>query len=246
MTETSGTTELDRLIIGSERREPLCRNRAIAIAVAAIALVAAVVTWWPGADQAEQLPPPAEPVVQLNASEQFAGDFVAAYAAFDRDLMASYLAGDAYLTMGTPYGDDGWILYNRYDEAIGTTIEPKRCYQTQALQPDGAQVGCLFSYHAFGSKELGRGPFRDGHFNITVHNGHVSDAAVSWAETRSGYNKVMVEPVAAWLEKTYPDAQTRDAWKDPEATAAEIDESFELWSRLISEYVAAVKAGEAK
>lgn len=247
MKETNTAQELDRLHIGAEEMEHRGRRPWTGLAIAAAVVLIAGLVWWQNTGDPDAVPDPVEPVVELNASEQIAHDFVTAFFAYDRDLVASHLAEDARLTIGMRLGQDGWVTYNHFLESTFNQGIIEQCYQTQELTPDGARVGCLFDSHAYGSDQLDRGPYSDNFFDVTIKDNQVVDAWITWADSRNGFEEGMLQPIMTWLETTHPeDAAVMAAWEKPESTPAEVEESLTLWRERIAEYVAAVKAGEAK
>ena len=213
--------------------------------VAAAAVVAAVV-WWQGSRDATNVEP-APPVDVPTQAEQVATDFVEAWADFDRPRLASYIADGATLKLGPVAGDsDGWRLENRFDQAAGFAMQLQECSETFGSQ-DRIQVGCAFRLHMLGSDQLGRGPYDNGLFLLTVEDGEVVDASLSFSGVSNGYDDEMLHPFEAWMDEQHPeDAELMNAIWDAASTKAEIGASLQLWEQRTQDYVDAVRAGTAE
>jgi hypothetical protein len=244
MTRTDTQTQLETLHRDAASRHPRAGSAAVGL-VAAAAVVAAAV-WWQGTRD-DTVIEPAPPVDVPTQAEQLATDFVEAWADFDRARLASYIADGATLTLGpVPGNPDGWRLENRFDQAAGFGMQLQLC--SENFSPgDRIQVGCAFRLQMLRSDQLGRGPYDNSIFNVTVENGKVVDASLYFSGEDSGYDDQMLHPFEAWMDEQHPeDAEVMDAFWDPASTKAEINASLQLWEQRTHDYVDAVRAGDAE
>ena len=177
MNRTDTRAELHTFVRETQRDTRRRRVAWAGGAVAAAAAVTAVVVIVTGGEQPAI--EPAAPVDQPTEAEQVATDFVEAYADFDRDLAASYLADDATVTLrGEPKGPDGWLVRNRWDQATALDLQLDQCFEhgTAAV---GTYVTCPYAIHRMHSAELGRGPFGNNIFELTIKDDKIVDARVS-------------------------------------------------------------------
>ena len=241
MDGTNTEEELDRFLEDTGRSARRRRRTRVAGGLAAVAALAALVVWHPdlGANKAD--PDPATPE---RRAEQTAAAFVQAYGAFDRDRAASYLADDAALTIWTDRdGNDHWKRGNRWLEAAGARVVLDKC---DALWTAGTEtyVSCVYDLHALGSERLGRGPYPDNTFSLTVDHARIVDASMELASRSNGFYEEMWRPFAAWVTRTHPDAARQMYYRYPQLdNASETPRSFALWRRMVPEFVAA-RAGE--
>jgi hypothetical protein len=247
MSRTDTESELrETLHLGNQASHRRHRRWAAGGLVAAALVVSGAVFWPAGQepDSATSPTPPTTSTEPMNADEQLAHDFVTAYATFDRRLAASFVGDDARLGLGSGSGKNGWLRHNRVDEALGADTHVDGCFQTEALSPDGTQVGCLYTYDILGLDELGRGPFPGNLFTVMVRDGSVVDFETSAGA--NGYFELAWEPFWAWIEETRPsEAAVLEKGDDPDLTPKEVDRVIRLWKQVGQDYVAALRAGEA-
>jgi hypothetical protein len=244
MNDTDTQTQLDILHRESARHPR--GGRAVGL-VAAAAVVAALV-WWQGTDDATVIEP-TPPVDVPTQTEELATNFVEAWADFDRARVASYIAKGATLKVGAdPGSPESWRVLNRWDQATGWAVQVEPCRET--FTPGNTiQVACAYSGHLLGSQQLGRGPYENNVFLVTVENGKVVHASQSgYSYLLNGpFDDEMWIPFRQWMDDEHPaDAQVMDAYTDAASTAAEIDASLQLWEQRTQEYVDAVRAGETE
>lgn len=247
MSRTDTESELrETLDLGNEASHRRHRRWAVGGLVAAALVVSGAVLWPAGhePDSATSPTTPTTSTAPLNADEQLAHDFVSAYAAFDRRLAASFVGDDATLSLSSRVGKNGWLRHNRLDEALDAETHVDGCFQTEALTPDGTQVGCLYTFNILGLDELGRGPFPGNLFTVTVRAGEVVDF-----ETSAGANdyfELAWDPFWAWIEDTHTsEVPALEKADEPHLGPKELDRVIRLWKQMGQEYVAALRAGAA-
>ena len=218
--------KLERLLEGAEGGRK-SRRGWVAGAVAAAAAVA-VLVWAMGlmSDKPESSSPlPAGPT----QPEQVATAYVDAYASYDRPRLKSFLAGDALASW------PDLEMTNRGDEAIEFRVLLDSCRELNDLSI-GTQVWCAFDVHALGSEQVGRGPFSNNRFLLTVEGGKIIESNIYFDYNNNGFNIQMYEPFVAWVTQHYPqDAQAMFA----EDETPPDDTSDELFHQHIADYVAA-------
>lgn len=213
--------------------------------VAAAAVVAAVIVWWPGANEANVSPVGSGE--EQSAAQQLATDFVEAYAAHDRDLVASYLADDADVSyLGGPQTVEFLLLNTRWEQAVSFQWTLEKCAGS-SRDADGVLVECPASFHVLHSEELGRGPFGDSQLNLVIRDGKVVSVAVEVPHDSNGLDDEMLLPFERWMEAAHPvQAVILDDWADPLKSEALVDRSLREWELRAREYADAVLAGEAE
>jgi hypothetical protein len=203
------------------RREGRRRGRVIA-GVAAAAAAATIAVWAGGLGETTG-PEPVEDVP--SESEQVAQDVVDAYAEGDGPRLAAYLGSTQALA--------DWRAELRRDRAWDITVYPEPCVEIYT-NPQGAQVGCPFSYHAFGSERLGLGPFGQNVFKVTVERGRVTAVDVSYNSAGNGEAELF-DAIGAWVEEHSPADWA--LMETPDPAPAEQARWLRLWDRWIEEYV---------
>jgi hypothetical protein len=241
MNSTDTEAELDRVLDDTGRSARRRRRNWVVGGVAAVAAVAALLVWHPDLGTSKADPDPATPE---RRAERTAAAFVEAYGAFDRDGAESYLADDAALDIWTDKtGNDHWRRGNQWLEAAGTRIRLDKC---DALWNAGTEtyVSCVYDLHGLGSEQLGRGPYTDNTFSLTVDHGRIVDAAMNMASRSNGFYEEMWRPFAAWVTRAHPAAAKQMYFQYPQLDfASETPRSFALWRRMVPEYVAAQAGG---
>ena len=240
MDSTNTQEELERLQDDTGRSTRRRRRAWLAGGLVAAAVAVALIIWRPGLGSDKAGP---EPVDQEQRAEQTAAAFVEAYADFDPDRAASYLADDAALTIWTDeLGNDHWRRGNRLMEASGTQILLDECKALWSAGP-ATYVSCAFDMHSLGSERLGRGPYPDNTFSLTVDDGEIVDASMALATRTNGFSEEMWRPFATWVLRTYPADAAVMYYNFPNMDwAHETPRSFELWRQHVKDYVEA-KAG---
>ena len=102
------------------------------------------------------------------------------------------------------------------------------------MAPDTTVV-CAFDFHGIRSEEIGRGPFSGSDFTITVRDGKISRASMSWDIEK--FSPQMWEPFADWVSTTYPEDA---AVMYQDATLGNFrltEESIRLWEQHTRGYV---------
>lgn len=246
MSRTDTESELhDMLDLGNEASHRRHRRWAAGGLVAAALVVSGAVLWPDGQepDSATSPTTPTTSTTPMNADEQLAHDFVSAYARFDRRLAASFVADDAILGLRSAWGKDGWLRQNRLDEAVSAETQIDGCFQTETLTPDGTQVGCLYTFNILELGEVGRGPFPDNLYTVTVRDGRVVDFTESAGA--NGFDEEAWSPFWAWVEDTHAsDVPDLLEAEDPNLTPQEVNGVVRLLRQVSQEYVAALRAGE--
>ena len=241
MNSTNTEEELDRMLEDTGRSERRRRRTWVAGGLAAVAALAALVVWHPDLGTNKADPGPATPE---RRAEQTATAFVEAYGAFDRDRAESYLADDAALNIWTDQnGNDHWRRGNQSLAAAGARIKLDKC---DALWTAGTEtyVSCVYDLHALGSEQLGRGPYPDNTFSLTVDHGRIVDASMELASRSNGFYEEMWRPFASWVTRAHPGAARQMYFRYPQLDfASETPRSFALWRRMVPEYVAAQAGG---
>jgi hypothetical protein len=238
MNHTDTDQKLETLLADARREtRHRRRTRAAAAVVAAAAAIAvfALVTVDRGADRNEIAQ------AETTTPDAVAMAFLDAYGSFDQDKAASYLADDAetsIFTLPTDPAPDPWREYNTWLQAVGFQLLDPSCVE-DAQTPSGSLVLCGHDFHAFGSDELGRGPFLNELFKFTVRDGEI--VTVEWSPSAtSGFGPQMWDPFAAWVVQNYPDDAPAmyEAWPD-QSSPALTQRSIELWEQHVKDYVAA-------
>ena len=244
-----------------QRRDRQRRRRHIAAgiggALASVALVAIMLTALPFGDD----PTPHDPTVSIAVSEttavtttstssgpagasavEVANGFVAAHAAHDADAVIGYLADD--FVGGQALGDFG-----RYPEEIRVWLSLNAAQRGEnTLQPcvevdssaDGVEVRCPFDAHAFGSDELGFGPYTGQTWIITVRDDKIVAARTEWNNIEHMTQEV-VEPFGQWVQANHPD-DFAVMYIDGNPLDFRLSEAaVRLWEQHLGEYVAEQK-----
>ena len=241
MNNTNTEEQLGRLMVDTGRRTRRRRRVWIAGGLVAAAAAAALIAWWPDLGSDKAAPEPAD---QEQQAEQTATAFVEAYGDFDRDRAATYLADDAALTIWTDRdGNDYWKRGNRLLEASSAQIRLDKCDALWSTGP-ATYVSCVYDLSALGSEQLGRGPYPDTTFSLTIEDGEIVDASMELASRTNGFYEEMWRPFATWVIRTYPEDAAHMYFEYPEVDwALETPRSFELWREHIKDYVAAQAGG---
>ena len=162
MNGTNTEEELERLQDDTGRSARRRRRAWVAGGLVAVAAATVVVVWRPDVGNHQAAP---DPAAQEQRAEQTATAFVEAFAAFDPDRAATYLADGPSLAIWTDeLGNDHWRRGNRLMQAFGTQILLDECKALWSAGP-ATYVSCVFDLHSLGSEQLGRGPYPDDTFS---------------------------------------------------------------------------------
>lgn len=201
-------------------------------AAAAVALVVSLPALLPRPTEDRESPARIPEVSAIRVAR----DFVDAFASFDRERAASYLADDAELHIWpTRVGEDAWRIGNRWLEAVGGQVILNSC-QLTGTSALGTLVECAFDWHALHSAELGYEPNPGGLFMFTV-----DDDMIVWAR-QSGASDVfdlqVWQPFADWVLETHPEAAPAMYADWPNQGYESLTpRSIELWGELSREWV---------
>lgn len=207
---------------GGRSRATVAAMAAAVAAAAAILLALLVPGPLPGRDDSL----PADSRVTQTADERVAQDFVEALGAYDADLAASLLAEDARV----PYPIPDWLRRGR---ALRKEFFFDPCRQTSS-SGYGTHIGCPFAYHAFGSEQLGRGPFGDNIVSLVVTDGEVRAVEAIFNFELSGEGE-LYEKFGSWVRAHHP-----DDWaflKDETPSVGEERRWVRLWQLRIEQFV---------
>ena len=191
MNRTDTQAQLDSLRNGLEpdRRRRLTWG-AGALAAAAAVVAAVVLASTLGDDSPTSGTDPAEPPRVVEPVDVASG-FMEAFAAYDEDRVASYLAdGATFQFWWTP--PEAWSLDAEigWSEAAGVEMLPGSC-EERSTSADGTAVVCPFDFHALGSSELDRGPFEDNEFSFTIMDGEIVAADTESPSCTNGFSQQM-------------------------------------------------------
>jgi hypothetical protein len=222
------------------------RNYARLAAAAAVVAAAAAGTLWFAQSDSQSGTPPVNQPTQLVPDPQarsVAASFVNAYASFDTPAAAAMIAA-----RGGASGvglDSDWRLFNKFLEATGGELLLHPCTPV-STGASGTAMRCPFDYHALRSGEIGRGPFTGSSFDVTVLDGRIVAASLTFEYASNGFSADMWEPFAAWVSRTHP----RDAaimYADWPRTSQQrmTPAALDLWSEHTRGYVDHVLANRA-
>ena len=241
MNDTNTRERLTTLLADGERRLQHRRRDAVAGLVTMAAAVAVAVAVGTGRGDPEGAGPATVPDVDEVA---VAESFLEATYAFDLDAAEALLSpdvtigGDAAVT-GTGAVEE-WRTGLAWAEATGHSLADYSC-ATTSTSATVAEVRCTFALHAFGSEELGTGPFDDNRLEMTIVAGEITEIQEYWSYVTSGFNTEMWQPFKAWIGEEHPrDAQAMYADDDtgffdqPRTDAR----SLRLWEQRLAEWVA--------
>ena len=224
-----------------KRQRKANRNKKVAAFAVAAAIGLVAVAFMLGTRGGKNATTPAEePAVNpVDATaEEVATGFIEAYGAFDVEQAITYLADDADIAL---FGDD-WRLGNRWAEATGFKVLLDSCAVANSTTA-GTQVRCPFDYHGFRSDEIGRGPFGDNYFDLTVLEGEIVSASMQLEFMSNGFSSQMWEPFALWVGEAYPkDAAVMYADWPSQSKQRITEESIPLWEQHTRGYVEEVVA----
>jgi hypothetical protein len=242
MNTTTNTEYRLAELLEETRSDDRRRDRRVLVgAVVATAAVTALAFWAAtrGDDRAET-----QPAVPISP-EQVATEYVDALSAYDLPRAESYLSAEPDLSLwgGTPVGLGGWRAAQGWNKAVGFEMDPGPCKEDATVDATTTIVVCPYVFDAFGSQDLGLGPYRGSSYRITVEDDLVVAASDQFAYATNGYSGEVWEPFLAWVTKHYP--QDVDVmYTDGGETQATTDRSNTLWHQHLIQYVAAKLGGQ--
>jgi hypothetical protein len=231
---TAQQNEMKKVAVNRRSRKWLI---AAAAASAALIVIGAVTLF--ARDDATEPQSPAAPATTeapaAVAAEEVAREFLDAYGAFDADLAMTYLTDD-FFSKWRPAEE--FRLEIAHFEAIGYQQMINNCELRNASASD-ISFRCGFDLHAIRSDEIGRGPYTDNYWDLTIRDGEIISAEWSWAYRANGFSREMWEPFAEWVSTEYPE-DAAVMYTDGTHTAQLLsDESIRLWDQHTREYAAA-------
>jgi hypothetical protein len=238
MSDTDTQTSLETLQQGIERDDRSRRRGtvavvlAIAASVAVGALLVSSLVDGPGGTDEPAGDPDGVP------SAVVAKRFLDRLAANDFEGMTSYLADDAAVTLTAPTRDRDELLRQvLWSSAAGFRIVSSECADGTG-SGEVSVVRCEFDYHGLGSEQLGRGPYSDASFRITVEDGSIISAVMSNPYDTNGFRDEAWDPFGYWMATKYSEdaALMYVDWPDF-TTAATGARSTALWAEHLQEYV---------
>lgn len=211
-----------------------------AIGLAAIVLIVAVRTW-----QRDEPTPAVRPTA---TPEEVAEAFLEDYASFDADAAMAYLSGSADIS-GLMMGVETAATTQDELRLNLATLEALRyrqmlipCEATSTTSA-GTDVRCAFDLHLFGSDELDLGPYGGNAFTLTIRDGEIERASVSF--NIDYFSPEVWEPVAAWVADKHP-RDVEVLYEDAQQSNLRLsDESVALWAKYLPRYIDAAKRGNA-
>ena len=242
------------------RRDQRQRRRRIAAGAVGIAVFVAAVWIVTTAGSFDRTTTPADnhTVNPADAeAEEVALGFLDAYAAYDAQKAMIYVADDADLrslmdvTQQFPSNAEALSLRLSLLQAVGDELTVTSC-EAAPFGTDTSVV-CDFVFHALGSDQIGRGPFRGSSFVFTVRDGAIVRAGA--ARNTEKFDRQMWVPFAEWVSSTYPkDAAVMYLTYPKDAAVMSLQgtlearfslESIRLWEQHTRDYVKAVQQGTA-
>jgi hypothetical protein len=214
---------------------------AAAIGLAALVIILSTHPW------RHAIPAVPSPTVDM-APVGVATDFLRAYGSFDADTAAGHLAAGADIggLVGTESvsatGNPAQLqLLISWLEAQGFEQMLDPCEVVAASGSD-TYVRCTFSFHMFRSNEIGRGPFDGSYYNLTVRDGEIVQASVTYDIER--FSPQMWEPLLDWLRQTHPD-DVAVMYEDETGSNYRLSpDSIRLWEQRTRGYVQSQMSGD--
>jgi hypothetical protein len=225
------------------QRRTTTRRKLGAFAVAAaigLAAVALILVIRPGENATT---PANKPSVAKPADAEevrVAMGFLEAFGAFDAERARTYLADYADIRgMTEGKGVEGLSLMTSFLEAQGYQQMITSC-RAGTFASD-TNVHCEFDFHAIRSDEIGLGPFSGSYFDVTVRDGEISRASMSWEIEK--FSPQMWEPFRDWVSATYP-KDFAVMYIEGGSNFRLTEESIRLWEQRTREYVQEVQGTE--
>jgi hypothetical protein len=223
------------------------RNRRGAVYGVVAAMIAALVAVILGAEGSRG-PTPGPGTQPASTAERVASSFVRSYGTLDAERALTYLADDADISaLVTSLGDEG--LQGSTDElplflsmlrAMGYEQGPPDC--ESGGSGSDTRVSCTFDFHLLGSQEIGRDPYSGSYFDLTVRDGQIVRASISWQTNE--FSPQMWEPFAGWVSAAHPN-DAAAMYDDATYSGATLTkESIGLWRQRVGEYVNAIASND--
>ena len=92
-------------------------------------------------------------------------------------------------------------------------------------------MSACIDLHASGSEQLGRGPYPDNTFSLTVDHGRIVDASMELASRTNGFSEEMWRPFATWVTRAHPGRRGMYCRYPKIDFASETPRSLALWRR---------------
>jgi len=195
--------------------------------VAAAAVIAVVVVGRGDVDRMEDPPADGSDPVAIASS------FILSSYAHELDRAEGMLSTD--VEMVDPPTLDQWRDVNAWYEAAGFSVTDLSCRE-ESTSSAGTEVHCSFALRGMGSEHLGRGPYGDNTFDLTVLDGEITSVKEYWPFMENGFSTEMWEPFAAWIRQTHPDdadvMYTDSRMTEPRPGPA----SLGLWELRVRQY----------
>lgn len=175
-------------------------------------------------------------------TEEIATAYIEAWGAFDLDEAESYLADDArLLDDGGPLSMEEWRRLNRWLEATAFKLLLDSCEAQEASPASEAVVTCAYDYHLWRSDEVGRGPFSDNTFTITVGDGEIVSVDDRPAYVTNGFSQQMWSMFSFWIGENHPEdlRVLYDIDDQNHRFIRMTEDSLPLWEQRIREYAEA-------
>lgn len=238
MTDTNTPDKLKTLLTDGARGLQNRRRGAVVGLVAAAAAVAVAVAVGTGRGDSEGTGPASVPDVDEVA---VAESFLEATYAFDLDAAEALLSSDVTIGGDAAVAGTGtveeWRAGLAWAEVTGHSLADDSCAMT-STSAAGTVVRCTYALNAFGSDELGRGPFEDNLLDVTIVAGEITEIEEQWSYMTSGFDTEMWQPFKNWITEEHPrDAQAMYAdasFNQPRTDAR----SLRLWEQRLAEWVA--------
>ncbi|MGH8957261.1 MAG: hypothetical protein ACRDVK_01165 [Acidimicrobiia bacterium] len=214
----------DRVLVDDEGGEPKRgRNLLIGIAAAAAIIVGALLLLGPLTEDR----PVADQPTTMSAVET-ATAFLNAYTTYDAATAATYLAPAALADVGGSLENLRLELAFYESHEFKWILEP--CTE-QNTNPSGTVVRCSYSAHGIRSDEIGRGPFGNNWFLVSVRDGKIGRILDQFSYSSNGFSDEMWEPFADWVTENYPDDVAVMYTDSFQETPQYTEESIALWEQ---------------
>jgi hypothetical protein len=222
----------------------MTRRQKLGAVAAGAAMALATVACTAGTRQGENATAPADEPATVSPvdAEEVATSFIDAYGAFNVEGAISYLADDADITeLIASVGAQGIEGTLREFRLLIALLEGQG--YKQMLDPcedlsssaSGTLLRCTFDFHLLRSDEIGRGPFSGSSFLLTVDDGEIVRASVSYGIQE--FSPQMWEPFARWVSKTHPQDVALMYEDESQSGVRLTKESSRLWEQHTREYV---------
>jgi hypothetical protein len=213
-------------------RHPQLGRRSVGVSVAVVAVCATFATGVSSTSASTE--PPAASAVEI------AMGFLDAYGAYDADRALSYLTDEA-IDDPRPVEIGRTPEEFRLELAIFQAMRYRHTItgcEEVGESPSGVAVRCTFDMHAFGSDEVGLGPYTDNYWDLIVRDGRLTAAVSSWAVATNGFSAERWEPFAEWVVANYPDEVLALYTDDRQVQFVNSEETVLRLHQRVDEFVA--------